>query len=128
MQSRNPSRLSLQWLCGSSCTWAHDGRLDIAGTSDICIPTVYVPIIYVYIYLYIHIYLYMYLFIWYMITDRNIFLYIVVLKRMFCVGAPFFHLLDTPFQNSPYGMEKLDSYSKYNIQADITSVIFKAIR
>ena len=31
MQSWNtmyvPSRLSLQWLCGNSCTWAHDPRL-----------------------------------------------------------------------------------------------------
>ena len=25
-----PSRLSPQWLCGNSCTWAHDVRLHIA--------------------------------------------------------------------------------------------------
>ena len=23
-----PSRLSPQWLCGNSCTWAHDVRFD----------------------------------------------------------------------------------------------------
>ena len=27
-----PSRLSPQWLCGNSCTWAHDVRLHIAGS------------------------------------------------------------------------------------------------
>ena len=29
-----PSRLSPQWLCGNSCTWAHDARLHIAGTNE----------------------------------------------------------------------------------------------
>ena len=29
-----PSRLSPQWLCGNSCTWAHDVRLHIAGTNE----------------------------------------------------------------------------------------------
>ena len=29
-----PSRLSLQWLCGNSCTRAHDVRLHIAGTNE----------------------------------------------------------------------------------------------
>ena len=29
-----PSRLSTQWLCGNSCTWAHDVRLHIAGTNE----------------------------------------------------------------------------------------------
>ena len=24
-----PSRLSPQWLCGNSCTWAHDVRLNL---------------------------------------------------------------------------------------------------
>ena len=33
-----PSRLSPQWLCGKSCTWAHDVRL-----------------IYIYIYIHTHI-------------------------------------------------------------------------
>ena len=28
-----PSRLSSQWLCGNSFTWAHDVRLRIAGTN-----------------------------------------------------------------------------------------------
>ena len=28
------SRLSPQWLCGNSCTWAHDVRLHIAGTNE----------------------------------------------------------------------------------------------
>ena len=30
-----PCRLSAQWLCGNSCTWAHDVRLHIAGTTYI---------------------------------------------------------------------------------------------
>ena len=29
-----PSRLSTQWLCGNSCTWAHDVRFHIAGTNE----------------------------------------------------------------------------------------------
>ena len=29
-----PSRLSPQWLCGNSCTWAHDVQLHIAGTNE----------------------------------------------------------------------------------------------
>ena len=29
-----PSRLSPQWLCGNSCTWAHDVRLHIAATNE----------------------------------------------------------------------------------------------
>ena len=29
-----PSRLSPQWLCGNSCTWAHDLQLQIAGTKE----------------------------------------------------------------------------------------------
>ena len=29
-----PSRSSPQWLCGNSCTWAHDVRLHIAGTNE----------------------------------------------------------------------------------------------
>ena len=29
-----PSRLSAQWLCGNSCTWAHNVRLHIAGTNE----------------------------------------------------------------------------------------------
>ena len=29
-----PSRLSKQWLCSNSCTWPHDVRLHIAGTSQ----------------------------------------------------------------------------------------------
>ena len=36
-----PSRLSPQWLCGNSCTWAHNVRLNI----------------YIYIYIYICIYM-----------------------------------------------------------------------
>ena len=28
------SRLSPQWPCGNSCTWAHDGGLSIAGTNE----------------------------------------------------------------------------------------------
>ena len=28
------SRLSPQWLCGNSCTWAHDVRLHIAGINE----------------------------------------------------------------------------------------------
>ena len=29
-----PSRLLPQWLCGNSCTWAHDVRLHTAGTNE----------------------------------------------------------------------------------------------
>ena len=29
-----PSRLSPQWLCGNSCTWAHDVRLQIADANE----------------------------------------------------------------------------------------------
>ena len=29
-----PFRLSPQWLCVNSCTWARDARLHIAGTND----------------------------------------------------------------------------------------------
>ena len=29
-----PSRLSPQWLCGNSCTWAHDVRLYIARSTN----------------------------------------------------------------------------------------------
>ena len=29
-----PHRLSHQWLCGNSCTWAHDIQLHIAGTNE----------------------------------------------------------------------------------------------
>ena len=28
------SRLSPQWLCGNSCTWAYDVRLHIASTNE----------------------------------------------------------------------------------------------
>ena len=33
-ENNAPSRLSPQWLCGNSCTWAHDVRLHIAGTNE----------------------------------------------------------------------------------------------
>ena len=33
MKTMCPSQLSPQWLCGNSCTWAHDVRLHIAGTN-----------------------------------------------------------------------------------------------
>ena len=29
-----PSRLSPQWLCGNSYTWAHDEQLHTAGTNE----------------------------------------------------------------------------------------------
>ena len=32
MKEYVPFWLSPQWLCGNSCTWAHDVRLHIAGT------------------------------------------------------------------------------------------------
>ena len=28
------TRLSPQWVCSNSCTWAHDVRLQIAGTNE----------------------------------------------------------------------------------------------
>ena len=34
MKNNVPSRLSPQWLCGNSCTWAHDVRFHIAGTNE----------------------------------------------------------------------------------------------
>ena len=32
-ESNVPSRLSPQWLRSNSCTWAHDVRLNIAGSN-----------------------------------------------------------------------------------------------
>ena len=29
-----PSQLSSQWLCGNSCTWAHDVPSHIGGTNE----------------------------------------------------------------------------------------------
>ena len=26
LENNDPSRLSPQWICGNSCTWAHDVR------------------------------------------------------------------------------------------------------
>ena len=46
-ESYVPSRLSPQWLCGNSCTWAHDVRY-----------------IYIYIYIYTHIYVNIYIYIY----------------------------------------------------------------
>ena len=34
METICPSRLLRQWLCGNSCTWAHDVRFHIAGTNE----------------------------------------------------------------------------------------------
>ena len=31
-----PSRLSPQWLCGNSCTWAHDVRLTVHDNRTSC--------------------------------------------------------------------------------------------
>ena len=54
------SRLSLQWPCGNSCTWAHDVRLYkdrervkylVININHVCIHNIY--IIYIYIYTYI---------------------------------------------------------------------------
>ena len=33
-ESNVPSRLSPQWFCSNSCTWAHDVWLQIAGTNE----------------------------------------------------------------------------------------------
>ena len=33
-ENNMPSRLSLQWLCGNSCNWAHDVWLHIPGTNE----------------------------------------------------------------------------------------------
>ena len=84
-----PSRLSSQWLCGNSCTWAHDIRLSctnvhhvpkcmnchktivvITGRAHICIYVYIYIYIYIYIciymhvhtYLHIHVYIYIYIF------------------------------------------------------------------
>ena len=43
------SGLSPQWICGNSCAWAHDVRLNIAVTNE---PNV---LLYIYIYIYIYI-------------------------------------------------------------------------
>ena len=29
IENNVPSQLSPQWLCGNSCTWAHDVRFDV---------------------------------------------------------------------------------------------------
>ena len=50
-----PSRLSPQWLCGNSCTWAHDVRFMYIYKYGL--RTVY---IYIYIYIYMYIYVYIY--------------------------------------------------------------------
>ena len=34
LENNIPSWLSSQWLCGNSCTGAHDKRLHIAATSE----------------------------------------------------------------------------------------------
>ena len=47
-----PSRLSPQWLCGNSCTWAHDVRLMRAHCFHDCI--------YIILSIYLSIYLYIY--------------------------------------------------------------------
>ena len=44
MKNNVPSRLSPQWLCGNSCTWAHDVHDD--------------HFMYMYVYIYIYIYIY----------------------------------------------------------------------
>ena len=34
MKTTCPPGYHKQWLCGNSCTWAHDARLHIAGTNE----------------------------------------------------------------------------------------------
>ena len=83
-ESNVPSQLSLQWLCGKSCTWAHNAHclhgyiyimpiLLLWDLSTLCVVnhlndhlyTLYIYIyIYIYIYLYISIYLYIYIYIY----------------------------------------------------------------
>ena len=59
-----PSRLSPQWLCSNSCTWAHDVRLlrslyythlaSVRFEQSVChgsLMTTYIYIIYIYIYI-----------------------------------------------------------------------------
>ena len=53
MKTMCSPRLSPQWFCGNSCTWAHDVR-------------------YIYIYVYIHIYIiYIYIYIYTYIYDAS---------------------------------------------------------
>ena len=33
-ESNVPSLVSPQWLCGNSCTWAHDSRIHTASTNE----------------------------------------------------------------------------------------------
>ena len=52
-----PTRLSAQWLCGNSCTWAHNVRLHIADANELKSAQqvkqgAYVSILYIYIYIY----------------------------------------------------------------------------
>ena len=53
-------RLSPQWLCGRSCTWAHDVRY-IHIPTYICIHIYIYTHIYMYVYIYIYIYIYTYI-------------------------------------------------------------------
>ena len=39
-----PSCLSPQWLCGNSCTWAHEVRLHIVGTYEPKMTTLYIRV------------------------------------------------------------------------------------
>ena len=53
-----PTRLSAQWLCGNSCTWAHNLRLHIADaiepkSAQQVKQGAYISILYIYIYIYI---------------------------------------------------------------------------
>ena len=55
------SRLLPQQLCGNSCTWEHEVRLHIAGTSEYIYIYIYIMYIYIYnVYIYIYIYIYIY--------------------------------------------------------------------
>ena len=59
-----PSWLSLQWLCGNSCSWAH-GVISTMYTYLYIHIYTYIHIhlyIHIYIYIYIHIYIYIYIY------------------------------------------------------------------
>ena len=64
-----PSRLSPQWLCGNSCTWAHDVRLYIYIYYIYIDITLYYIILY-YIILYYIILYYIYILYIYIYIDR----------------------------------------------------------
>ena len=74
-----PSGLLPQWLCGNSCTWAHEVRLHIAGTNKPkSAQQVKQGASYKWSYIYIYIYIYIYTYTIYIVFTNEGFLEIAV--------------------------------------------------